>query len=98
MASQMAPAVYDQVRVDIAAGEYEFKASGSSLAFPGFLKVYPAAEKEEETVLPPLKEGQQLNLVEFLPRQHFTQPPPRYNDASLIKTLEEKGIGREHLC
>ncbi|HOB29185.1 MAG: type I DNA topoisomerase [Dethiobacteria bacterium] len=94
VASQMAPAVYDQVRVDIAAGEYEFKASGSSLAFPGFLKVYPAAEKEEETVLPPLKEGQQLNLVEFLPRQHFTQPPPRYNDASLIKTLEEKGIGR----
>lgn len=94
VASQMAPAIYDQVRVDIIAGEYGFKAAGSSLIFPGFLKVYHAADKEEETVLPPMLEGQQLTLVEFLPRQHFTQPPPRYNDASLIKILEEKGIGR----
>ncbi len=94
VASQMAPAVYDQVRLDITAGEYGFKANGSSLIFPGFLKVYPAAEKEEDTVLPPVEERQQLALVEFLPRQHFTQPPPRYNDASLIKILEEKGIGR----
>ena len=94
VASQMAPAIYDQVRVDIGAGEYGFKAAGSSLIFPGFLKVYHAADKEEETVLPPMQEGQQLALVEFLPQQHFTQPPPRYNDASLIKTLEEKGIGR----
>ena len=94
LASQMAPAVYDQVRVDLTAGEYEFKAAGSSLLFPGYLIVYPAAEKEEETVLPPMEEGQKLALVEFLPRQHFTQPPPRYNDASLIKILEEKGIGR----
>ncbi|NMD42168.1 MAG: type I DNA topoisomerase, partial [Firmicutes bacterium] len=94
VASQMAPAVYDQVRVDLAAGEYEFKAAGSSLLFPGYLIVYPAAVKEEETVLPPMEEGQKLALVEFLPRQHFTQPPPRYNDASLIKILEEKGIGR----
>ncbi len=94
VASQMAPAVYDQVRVDIAAGEYGFKAAGSSLIFPGFLKVYQGADKEEETVLPPMLEGQELKLVDFLPQQHFTQPPPRYNDASLIKTLEEKGIGR----
>ncbi len=93
-ASQMAPAVYDQVRVDITAGDYGFKAAGSSLIFAGFLKVYPAAEKEEETVLPLMQEGRQLSLVEFLPQQHFTQPPPRYSDASLIKTLEEKGIGR----
>lgn len=94
LASQMAPAVYDQVRVTITAAGYEFKASGSSLVFPGFLKVYSAAEREEETVLPPLQKGQELELIEFLPRQHFTQPPPRYNDASLIKILEEKGIGR----
>ncbi len=94
VASQMAPAIYDQVRVDISAGEYGFKAAGSSLIFPGFLKVYQADDKEEETILPPMQEGQQLLLVEFLPEQHFTQPPPRYNDASLIKTLEEKGIGR----
>lgn len=94
VASQMAPALYDQVRVDIDAGEYGFKAVGSSLTFPGFLKVYQAADKEEETVLPPMQEGRQLKVVDFLPQQHFTQPPPRYNDASLIKTLEEKGIGR----
>ena len=94
VASQMAPAVYDQVRVDIAAGEYGFKAAGSSLIFPGFLRVYQGADKEEETVLPPMQESQELKLVDFLPGQHFTQPPPRYNDASLIKTLEEKGIGR----
>ncbi len=94
VASQMVPAVYDQVRVDIGAGEYTFKAVGSSLSFPGFLKVYPAADREEETLLPPMQEGRQLKVVEFLPQQHFTQPPPRYNDASLIKTLEEKGIGR----
>ncbi|NLA04134.1 MAG: type I DNA topoisomerase [Firmicutes bacterium] len=94
VASQMNPAVYDRVRADLTAGEYEFKAAGSKLIFPGFLKVYPAPEKEEETVLPPLEEGQQVKLVKFLPGQHFTQPPPRFNDASLIKILEEKGIGR----
>lgn len=96
VASQMAPAIYDQVRADLSAAEYGFKAAGSKLIFPGFLKVYPLSEKdkEEETVLPPLEEGQELILVEFLPKQHFTQPPPRYNDASLIKILEEKGIGR----
>ncbi len=94
IASQMSPAIYDQVRVEITAGEYEFRATGSSLLFPGYLQVYPTAEKEEETVLPSMEEGQSVTLAEFLPRQHFTQPPPRYNDASLIKVLEEKGIGR----
>ena len=94
VASQMNPAVYDRVRVDLAAGEYEFKALGSKLVFPGFLKIYPSSEKEEETILPPLEKGQAVSLVEFLPGQHFTQPPPRFNDASLIKILEEKGIGR----
>ena len=90
----MAPAEYDQVRVSIAAGSYTFKATGSSLLFPGFLLLYRSAESEEEKVLPPLAEGQELTMVEFLPEQHFTQPPPRYTEASLVKTLEEKGIGR----
>jgi DNA topoisomerase-1 len=94
IASQMAPAEFDQVRVNITAGAYTFKASGSSLLFPGFLLLYHTAESEEDKVLPPLTEGQQLSLVEFLPEQHFTQPPPRYNEASLVKTLEERGIGR----
>ena len=93
IASQMAPAEFDQVRVNITAGAYTFKASGSSLLFPGFLLLYHTAESEEDKVLPPLTEGQQLSLVEFLPEQHFTQPPPRYNEASLVKTLEER-IGR----
>jgi DNA topoisomerase-1 len=94
MASQMAPAVYDQVRVHIAAGDYSFKAVGSTLQFPGFLIVYRAGGQDEDTTLPPLQEGQKLALVELLPEQHFTQSPPRYNEASLVKTLEEKGIGR----
>ena len=94
IASQMAPAEYDQVRVSIAAGSYTFKATGSSLLFPGFLLLYRSAESEEEKVLPPLAEGQELTMVELLPEQHFTQPPPRYTEATLVKTLEEKGIGR----
>ena len=94
VASQMNPAVYDQVRVRITAGDYQFKATGSSLLFPGFLVLTKGEEDNGEAMLPPLKEGQQLNLAELLPDQHFTQPPPRYNEASLIKTLEEKGIGR----
>ncbi len=94
VASQMNPAVYDQTKVNIDAGDYQFKATGSSLLFPGFLILAKVDEENGETILPPLKEGQQLKLVELLPEQHFTQPPPRYNEASLIKTLEEKGIGR----
>ncbi|MBW6463385.1 MAG: type I DNA topoisomerase [Bacillota bacterium] len=94
VASQMAPALYDQVRVNITAGEYSFKSTGSTLLFPGFLVLYQADETEKDTVLPRLEENQQLALMELLPEQHFTQPPPRFNEASLIKTLEEKGIGR----
>jgi DNA topoisomerase I len=94
MASQMKPAIYDQIRVNISAGDYQFKAIGSTLRFPGFLVLYKVDEPEKETVLPPLSEGQLLNLLEILPEQHFTQPPPRFNEASLIKILEEKGIGR----
>ncbi|MEW5786205.1 MAG: type I DNA topoisomerase, partial [Bacillota bacterium] len=93
-ASQMAAALFDQVRARIAAGEYVFKAAGSSMRFPGFLLLYRADASEEDAVLPPLEEGQNLALIEFLPEQHFTQPPPRFNEASLVKTLEEKGIGR----
>ncbi len=94
MASQMNPAVFNQVRVNITAGEYTFKATGSTLIFSGFLALYQVEETEKETVLPEMAEGQELKLLELLPDQHFTQPPPRYNEASLIKTLEEKGIGR----
>jgi DNA topoisomerase I len=94
MASQMNPAIYDQVRINISAGDYQFKAIGSSLHFPGFLVLYKDDESVKETVLPPLVEDQLLNLLEIIPEQHFTQPPPRYNEASLIKVLEEKGIGR----
>ncbi len=94
VASQMNPAVYDQVRVNIKAGEYSFKATGSTLRFPGFLVLYQPEDAEEETYLPDMEEGQELSLLELAPEQHFTKPPPRYNEASLIKTLEEKGIGR----
>jgi len=94
MASQMAPAVFDQVRIIITAGDYTLKATGSSLLFPGFLILYHAEEQDADTILPALEEGQKLKLVDLLPEQHFTQPPPRFNEASLIRTLEEKGIGR----
>lgn len=94
MASQMNPALFDQIRVNIGAGDYVFKATGSTLKFSGFLVLYRSEDMEEEAVLPEMIEGQELKLLELLPDQHFTQPPPRYNEASLIKTLEEKGIGR----
>ncbi len=94
VASQMAEARFDQVSVRISAGDYIFKATGSKLNFPGFLALLPETDKDEPGELPALAEGQILNLLELQPRQHFTQPPPRYNEASLIKALEEKGIGR----
>ena len=97
-ASQMTPAVYDTMSIGIAAGErYELKASGSRLVFAGFTAVYAGADatkKEKDVVLPELAEGDELTLGKVLPQQHFTEPPPRYNDASLVKTLEEKEIGR----
>ncbi len=103
VASQMSPAVIDQTSVDIAANAYTFRASGSVVKFPGFMAVYleekaedqaPAEEENGEAVLPPLTEGEALSLVKLDPKQHFTQPPPRYSEALLVKTLEERGIGR----
>ncbi len=93
VASQMKPAVYHRVTVDIAAGPYTLRATASSVKFPGFLVVQPD-KKGEETTLPPLEEGQELSLLELTPEQHFTQPPPRYNEGSLVATLEASGIGR----
>ena len=97
-ASQMVPAVYDTLSIQIKAGErYTAKAAGSKLRFPGFTAVYAGAEsnkKEKDVLLPDLAEGDELNIAKMLPQQHFTEPPPRYNDASLVKTLEEKEIGR----
>ncbi|NPV72270.1 MAG: type I DNA topoisomerase [Pelotomaculum sp.] len=98
LASQMKPAVFDTTNIDIKAGEYLFRANGSVMKFPGFMKVYTESrddeEKEEEKLLPELKEGEEIEARSLTPRQHFTQPPPRYTDASLVRALEEKGIGR----
>jgi DNA topoisomerase-1 len=106
VASQMLPAIFDQTTIDITAGEYTFRANGSVQKFDGYLRVYqtPAAiadreddEKADEgegNALPRVTEGQILRLDKIRPDQHFTEPPPRYNDATLVKDLEEKGIGR----
>lgn len=104
LASQMAEAVFDQTTIDIRAGDYRLRASGSVPKFDGFLAVYEEgkdearrAEEEEEAEagrLPLVRAGEALKLNELKPEQHFTQPPPRYTEASLVKELEEKGIGR----
>ncbi|MBQ7498518.1 MAG: type I DNA topoisomerase, partial [Selenomonas sp.] len=98
IACQMVPAVYDTMSIAIQAGSrYGLRAAGSRLKFPGFTAVYAGADatkKEKDVILPELAEGDALDLVKTLPQQHFTEPPPRYNDASLVKTLEEKEIGR----
>jgi DNA topoisomerase-1 len=105
LASQMRAAVYDTLTVDVTAGPYLFRALGSALRVPGFMAVYIEAPDEsaatapdeieaEVSGLPPLEVGQRLGLVRLEPKQHFTQPPPRYTEASLVKELEEKGIGR----
>jgi DNA topoisomerase-1 len=92
VASFMTPALFDTVRVDIGAGQYLFLARGSHLRFPGFYAVWP--REDDERSLPLLQVDEQLQLHELRPEQHFTQPPPRYTEASLIKELEELGIGR----
>ena len=106
LASQMRPALYDTLTVDVTAGPYLFRALGSQLRSPGFMAVYIEAPDEsaaptapedveaEVSGMPPLEVGQRLGLVRLEPKQHFTQPPPRYTEASLVKELEEKGIGR----
>ena len=102
VASQMNPAVYDQTSVEIAAKDYLFRASGRVLKFDGFLKVYEETrdedvatpEDEEDITLPALSQGEALRSLGITPKQHFTEPPPRFTEASLVKALEEKGIGR----
>jgi DNA topoisomerase I len=107
VASQMSNAVYNTMRVDINAGPdannmpYVFRVSGSTIKFPGFLALYEdardedlALDEDEGRILPELTVGEVLNLLRLIPEQHFTQPPPRYTEASLVRTLEEYGIGR----
>ena len=98
VASQMAQAVYDTVSVDIKAGDYNFKASGQSIKFKGFMVLYVESqdnEKDEENIqIPELIENQKLTKKKLESKQSFTEPPPRYTEASLVKALEEKGIGR----
>ncbi|MEO1270307.1 MAG: type I DNA topoisomerase, partial [Myxococcota bacterium] len=96
VASQMNPAIYDQTSIDIVNGPYTFRASGSILKSPGFLKVSKmrTAEDEDDSTLPELTEGEELTCHQITPTQHFTQPPPRFSEATLVKELEDKGIGR----
>ena len=96
LASQMSSALYSQTTVDIKAGEFLFKASATMVLFDGFTVIYELEEaKEKDRInLPHLSAGEQLDLLDLLPSQHFTKPPPRYSDASLVKALEELGIGR----
>ena len=98
LASQMAPAVYDTMNVNIKANAYDFKANGQVLKFKGFMTLYVEGtdkeETEEEGMLPELEENQEVQLKKLNPKQSFTEPPPRYTEASLVKALEEKGIGR----
>lgn len=98
VASQMAAAIYDTLTIDITAHQYGLRANGSRLKFRGFMAVYTEADedgKEEKDIsLPELTIGQTVLLYKAIPAQHFTQPPPRYTEASLVKILEEKGIGR----
>jgi DNA topoisomerase-1 len=102
VASQMNPAVFDQTTIDIRAGRFTFRAAGSVQKFDGFLKIYQesrestlaVADEEEERSLPQVSAGEDLKLNSITPNQHFTEPPPRYSEATLVKALEEKGIGR----
>ena len=102
VASQMVPAVFDQTTIDIAAGDYQFRATGSVMKFEGYLAAYQAAAEDDDKdpddadarTLPKVSEGERLTLDKIRPDQHFTEPPPRYTEATLVKELEEKGIGR----
>jgi len=92
LASQMNAAVIDQTTIDISAGKYGLRTSGSVINFPGFLKLYPEASREN--ILPDLRKDDALELIKLIDKQHFTEPPARYSDATLVKALEEHGIGR----
>lgn len=98
LASQMSSAIYDTIQVQINANDYNFKATGQNLKFQGFMALYiegtDVKEDEIQGVLPPLEENQQVKLIKLDPKQSFTEPPARYTEASLVKALEEKGIGR----
>jgi len=101
LASQMVHATLHTVAADLAAGEGNiFRANGSTIVNPGFMAVYQEGQDDKKTkdsdekMLPPLKEGEQVDLLAIRPEQHFTEPPPRYSEASLVKALEEHGIGR----
>jgi DNA topoisomerase I len=98
VASQMAPAVLDTVRVDLVNGDVRFRATGSQVKFEGFMKVYVEGDddkkEEKDRILPPLEKGEHVKYEDIEPTQHFTQPPPRYTEARLVRTLEELGIGR----
>lgn len=98
IASQMAAAIYDTLTVDIDASRFALRATGSTVKFPGFMAIYTESkdeeEKEKDITLPELSVGEKLKANKITPKQHFTEPPPRYSEASLVKVLEEKGIGR----
>jgi DNA topoisomerase-1 len=101
VASQMTPAIFDQTTIDIGAGRFTFRATGSVQKFDGFLKLYQEGRDEKteeddeaETKLPAVEQGETLTLNQVTPEQHFTDPPPRFTEATLVKALEEKGIGR----
>jgi DNA topoisomerase I len=98
VASQMAAAIMDTMSVDLKNGEVTFRATGSKVKFPGFMKVYVEGSddqvEEKDKFLPDLKEGDEVTKKDLEPKQHFTQPPPRYTEARLVRTLEEMGIGR----
>ena len=98
LASQMSSAIYDTMAVDITAGKYLFKSNGSKIRFSGFMTLYVEGNdnelEEKDVILPSLEVGEKLKLNSLLPEQHFTEPPARYTEASLVKALEEKEIGR----
>ena len=93
VASQMEDSIFDVLNVECKVGDFIFKATGSKMKFDGYTKIYNFIEREDK-ILPLIKEGDRLNIEEIIPNQHFTQPPARYTEASLVKTLEELGIGR----
>ena len=98
LASQMSSAIYDTMAVNIKSGKYDLKANGQNLKFKGFMVLYVEGtddkQEEEKGMLPPLEENQEVKKVKLNPKQSFTEPPARYTEASLVKALEEKGIGR----
>jgi DNA topoisomerase-1 len=103
VASQMVPAIYDQTTIDLDRGAAQLRATGQIMKFAGYTKVYEVAESDDakaeaaesaDRLLPPVEIGERVKLEEIRPEQHFTQPPPRFSEASLVKELEERGIGR----